>query len=256
MDHWISRVVIVASVAGALGTLFLRLDGWLTVVLDFSLRGYLMFAGAVMAHEGVHGHLGRTKAANFWWARVALVPALVPYTNFRKTHRMHHAHTNDPALDPDLFARPRRPWEVPFRALGMPHHWYFWLRARGQLRRVDLIDLVANYAGLLAVHGTLLVLVGPFRYATGVLPALVIVSVLLWYPFAIKTHEGWSRGAPETRSHNYHGPFLYWFSLGLSVHRAHHLDQKLSWRSLRAHVSAAPGRRGLLPSPMRDIRAG
>jgi fatty acid desaturase len=80
------------------------------------------------------------------------------------------------------------------------------------------------------------------------------VSLLLWYPFAIKTHEGWSQGAPETRSHNYHGRFLYWFSFGLSAHRSHHLDQTLNWMDLRAHVSAAPGRRSLLPSPLRDIR--
>ena len=83
-------------------------------------------------------------------------------------------------------------------------------------------------------------------------PPLVLVSLLLWYPFAVQTHEGFSTGAAELRSHNYYGLFMYWFSLGLSMHREHHLQPKLSWIELRRYVQSAPRRRWWWPQ--RDIR--
>jgi fatty acid desaturase len=250
----IGRGLIVALNLACLGSLFWQPTGVLALAADVVLRAYLMFLGTVMAHEATHGHMGATRAVNFWWGRLALVPAGVPYTNFRKTHNLHHAHTNDPELDPDHFARPRRPWEIPLRALLMPHQWFFWLRARGRAGRAHVTDLLLNYAGLAAVYGAIAAVVGPARVLAALLPAQLLVSVLLWYPFAIRTHEGWSQGAPETRSHDYYGRFLYWFSLGLSLHRVHHLRPQLTWLELRTHVRSAPGGRTWL-TLARDVRA-
>jgi fatty acid desaturase len=71
-------------------------------------------------------------------------------------------------------------------------------------------------------------------------PALFLVSLLLWHPFAFKTHEGFSTGADELRSHNYYGRFMYWFSFGLSAHRTHHQAPRLTWLELRRFVEADP----------------
>ncbi len=251
--YWVSRGIVVAVVAGALGTLLWRPDGWLLATLDVLLRAYLMFLGTVMAHEGVHGHLGRTRAANFGWGRLALLPTMVPFTNFRKTHHLHHAHTNDPDQDPDHFMNCRRLWEVPLRALAMPHQWFFWLRRRGHMPRSDVADLALNSAGIFAVYGLLLWQLGWTRLLAGMAPPLVLVSVLLWYPFALKTHEGFSMGSAEARSHDYFGAPMYWLSLGLSVHRVHHQRPGLSWVELRRHVQEPPGR-GLLRWVRRDVR--
>jgi hypothetical protein len=188
------------------------------------------------------------------WGRIALIPSLVPFTNFRRTHHLHHAHTNEPDSDPDLFMKSRHPIEIPFRALAMPHQWYFWLKRRNLIDRKHRKDLYVNYAVIVCVFAIALWAVGPARLALGVLPALVLVSILLWYPFALKTHEGHSVGSSETRSHDYYGHFLYWFSLGLSVHRVHHEKPHLSWIELKSYVRPAPGGSwgGLLPR--RDIR--
>jgi len=97
--------------------------------------------------------------------------------------------------------------------------------------------------------------VGASRLFWGMVPALVLVSVLLWYPFAVQTHEGFSTGAAELRSHNYYGRFMYWFSLGLGMHREHHRQPKVSWIELKEYVEDAPVRSGkLLRFPRRDIR--
>ena len=223
-------------------------------ILDILGRTYLMFLGTVMAHEASHGHLGRGAAANLWWGRLALLPVMVPYANFRKTHPLHHAYTNDPERDPDHFVRPGRFWEIPLRAMTLPHQWFVWLKRHDRIGRRHVRELIVEYALVAAVHVPLAVLVGPARYLGGVVPALVLVSLLLWYPFAIKTHEGWSLARPEARSHDYYGRFMYWFSAGLSLHRAHHMHPELTWLELRAHVESTPADRARW-LPQRNVRS-
>ncbi len=236
-----------------MGGLFLvPTSGWLYAI-DILVRTWLVFLGTVMAHEGSHGHLGRSRAANLWWGRVALVPSMVPYANFRKTHLDHHRYTNLEDRDPDLFIKPRSEWEIPLRAVLMPHHWFFWLRSRGRLGREHARDLLLNYAGIAACYLPVLVVAGPGRLLWGMLPVLILVSLLLWYPFAYLTHEGFSRGSAAARSHDYFGLPAYWFSFGLSMHRVHHMFPQLAWIELLQFVrKAAPGSRSWLPR--RDIR--
>lgn len=252
--YYLSRCIICLTVLLSIGSLFIPLSNPLLMLVDNLLRTYLIFIGTVMAHESVHGHLGRTKAANFWWGRIALLPSMVPFTNFRKTHQLHHAHTNLPDLDPDHFMKSSNFLELFARALAMPHHWFFWLRKRGWLKRHDLLELTLNYVLIVVIYSVVFAVAGPARLLWGMVPPLVLVSLLLWYPFAVQTHEGFSTGSAVSRSHNYYGRFMYWFSLGLSMHRVHHLQPKLSWIELRPYVEGVPP--GLSRwFPQRDIQA-
>ena len=251
--YHLSRTIICAVVLLSIGTLFIPTPSVLFMTVDILLRTYLVFVGTVLAHEGVHGHLGRTRAANFWWGRIALLPSMVPFTNFRRTHQLHHAYTNLPEQDPDHFMKSRNFFELCLRALAMPHQWFFWLRRHGRLKRSDVIELFFNYLGIAVVYAIVLWFAGPARLFWGMTPALMLVSLLLWYPFAVQTHEGFSTGAAEARSHNYYGRFMYWFSLGLSMHRQHHLQPKLSWLELRPFVEPAPPELSKW-RPQRDIR--
>jgi fatty acid desaturase len=181
---------------------------------------------------------------------------MVPYVNFRKTHRMHHARTNIPGEDPDHFIKPDHWWEVPFRSVAIPHYWLKWLSKRGWFTRRDAIELAINYVAFISIYSAIATQVGVLRIVASAGPALFLVSMLLWYPFAVRTHDGFSLGTPEERSHNYYGHFAYWFSLGLSMHRAHHMKPGLAWIQLLPYVERAPG--GLfarLPF-RRDIRTG
>jgi len=252
----LSRSIICAVVLLSIGTLFLHPSGILQYSADVLLRTYLIFLGTVMAHEGVHSHLGPTRASNFRWGRFALIPSMVPFTNFRKTHHLHHAYTNIPGKDPDHFMKASNKLEIVLRAVAMPHQWFFWLWRRRAIRQKDLIELGLNYCLIFAVYGAILLFVAPARLFWGMAPALVLVSVLLWYPFAVQTHEGFSTGAAELRSHNYYGRFMFWFSLGLATHRQHHLQPKLAWIELKQYVPEAPERSGFLRLiPRRDIRS-
>lgn len=253
--HISSRLVICLVLGGTLGTLFWQPAGALALAMDLAVRAWLTFIGTSMAHEGTHGHLGRTRRANVWWGRLALLPTMIPFTNFSRTHHLHHLHTNDPERDPDHFMNAPT-WQLPFRALVMPHQWFFWLRRRQRIRRGDVTELALNYAGIAAVYGALAMLVGPARVLLGVLPAVAIVALILWYPFAFKTHEGFSTGAAEARSHNYYGKAMFWLSFGLSMHREHHMTPTLAWLELYGRVQASPERGWRRLLPQRDIRAG
>ena len=250
--YYLSRTIICLTGLLSIGTLLIPISNPLLVFADILLRTYLIFVGTVMAHESVHGHLGSSRAANFWWGRIALLPSMVPFTNFRKTHRLHHAHTNLPDEDPDHFMKSRNFFELFLRALAMPHHWFFWLRRRGWVKRSDVIELTLNYIAIFSIFSVVLTFAGVVRLLWGMVPPLILVSLLLWYPFAVQTHEGFSTGPAHSRSHNYYGRFMYWFSLGLSMHRVHHVQPKLSWIELRRFVEPVP--RGLPKwRPQRDM---
>ena len=250
--RFLSRALILLLVGAGFGGLLVVPATWYGWTADLLLRTWLAFLGTVMAHEAVHGLVGATRRSNAFWGRIALLPCLVPFTNFRGTHLLHHRHTNEPGRDPDLFLKPRRLWHLPFRAVAMPHHWYFWLRQRGGLPPGHALDLLLNYLAIAGVLVLLVVAVGPARVILGMAPVCVLTSLLLWIPFAHLTHEGYSTGDPESRSHSYYGRLAYWFSLGLSMHREHHMRPHLSWIELRQFVKPDPRRRLL---PRRDIRA-
>jgi fatty acid desaturase len=111
-----------------------------------------------------------------------------------------------------------------------------------------------NYLLIAAVHLPIVLVASPSRVLLSLGPSLVLVSVLLWHPFAVQTHEGFSIGEPETRSHNYYGRFMYWFSLGLGMHRVHHFQPRLSWIELRDFVEETPTSRRWSLIPSRDVK--
>jgi fatty acid desaturase len=249
--HRLNHAIILVLAAVCLGSYFWIPSNPIEIAADILLRAYAMFLCTVMAHEGSHGHLGSTRRQNDWWGRLALLGPMVPYVSFRKTHRMHHARTNE-VDDPDLFIKPASWWEVPLRSLAIPHYWLVWLKRRGWLTREDRIELAFTYAAYISIYTAIGLYVGPARWLMGAVPALILVSLLLWYPFAVRTHEGFSLGTAEERSHNYYGHVAFWFSLGLSMHRAHHMHPRLAWIQLLPHVERAPG---WLPLPFRrDVR--
>jgi beta-carotene hydroxylase len=225
----VNRALTCTTVSLALTSYFLQPSGLILYTCDVIIRAYLHFVAGVMAHESVHGHMGNTRKANAWWGRLALFPTTVPYVTFRTTHLYHHSATNIPELDPDEFLNTRHSWEIPFRAFALPYHWVLWMWKNGRFSRRERVEYYLTYAAAALVYGVLMVFTGVGRVAIGFLLSATLHSMLLWYWFAIKTHEGYLTGAPETRSHNYQSRFLYWFSFGLSMHRLHHMKPRLAW---------------------------
>jgi len=245
----LSRFVCIAVFVLAIGSYFWQPEGALEWTLDILFRTWITFIGMVMAHDGTHGLLGKSNQANAWWGRLALIPCTVPYWIFKRAHLHHHANTNTPDKDPDCFLKPNRWYEVSFRALGMNHNWLVWLTKKGKVSRANWIEWIVHYIFIFAFYITIGSLVGYERAAWGLFGTLFVVSHVLWYPFAYYTHEGYSVGDQEERSHNYYGWGMYWFSFGLSMHRVHHQHQQLAWMEMMPFVRPNPNGwpRALLP---------
>jgi fatty acid desaturase len=232
----VNRITICSVVCAALGSYFWQPTLLVHYVIDVVVRAYLHFAAGSMGHESVHGHLGNSRSANTWWGRIALLPTTVPFVIFRKTHLHHHAATNIPEKDPDEFLNTPRSWQIPLRAWALPYHWVTWLWRHGRLTRRDRLEYAATYLAEAAIYGTIAYIAGVERLLLGLIPATALHSLVLWYGFAIKTHEGYSTGPAEKRSHNYYGRLVYWLSFGLSMHRLHHLRPQLAWLQMSAEV--------------------
>lgn len=235
----INRGLILAILVISFGQYFWSPTG-LFWIADVLFRTYLLFLCGVMGHEASHGVLANSKNGNVWWGRLSFIPIAVPNVQFRITHRYHHLHTNEENKDPDLLLKMDHWWQFPARALAMPHHWINWMKNNQLLTKAVVIELIVTYLCYGVIFGLLCYYVGWERVLYGLLPAQILNSFLLWYPFAVKTHEGHLIGEQEYRSHDYYGNFLYWFTMGLSMHRAHHMKPQLGWLQLKPYVQKGP----------------
>ena len=231
-----NRMITCATVSMALASYFWQPTRLILYAIDIVFRAYLHYVAGVMAHESVHGHLGNTRSSNDWWGRIGLLPTTVPYVTFRKTHLHHHSATNIPEMDPDEFLNTRHSWQIPFRAFALPYHWVVWMSKNGKFSRRERIEYLLHYGVIAIVYGVIAYFTSVERVLIGLLASATLHSLLLWYYFAIKTHEGYSTGEPETRSHNYKGQLVYWFSFGLSMHQLHHMQPRLAWLQMAKFV--------------------
>jgi fatty acid desaturase len=57
---------------------------------------FCWFCVAAVFHECAHQNLGANRRANIWGGRIIGTILAIPYTAFRETHMLHHAHLNTP----------------------------------------------------------------------------------------------------------------------------------------------------------------
>ena len=101
-----------SAVAWGLGNLAIWLSLWPLVVMGI-MPLWLAFPVATMSvtlaylpsHEAQHGIIAREGRPLRWLnelvGHLSLIPLAQPFRVMRHTHFEHHAHTNDPTLDPD-----------------------------------------------------------------------------------------------------------------------------------------------------------
>lgn len=97
---------------------FLNLAVWLSLWPLVMFAGFPLWAAFLIAtlnvmlsylpsHEAQHSNIAKPGHSLRWLnelvGRVSTVPLVIPYTILRMTHMKHHAHTNDPELDPDYW---------------------------------------------------------------------------------------------------------------------------------------------------------
>ena len=110
-NHYMRRVPW-GAVAWGLGNCLAFFALWPLVLLDyiplwlgFILATLSIAASYLPSHEAQHNIIAGKGKPLRWLnelvGHVSTLPLVLPYRVLRATHMEHHAHTNDPALDPD-----------------------------------------------------------------------------------------------------------------------------------------------------------
>lgn len=116
------NIVPWGAVAWAFTNLFVWLSLWPLVLLDL-LPLWLAFPIAVLncclaylpSHEAQHNIIA-SKGRPLRWlnelvGHISTIPLALPYRVMKHTHMQHHAHANDPTLDPDYSVHARNGWD-------------------------------------------------------------------------------------------------------------------------------------------------
>ncbi|MEZ5135624.1 MAG: fatty acid desaturase [Acidimicrobiales bacterium] len=187
------------------------------------------YLGFTVFHESVHRTAHPNRAVN---DALGWLPALLltfTYPVFRSCHLNHHAHTNDPATDPDHFVAKRpaalRPiWllgtAVQYRVLCYRHEW----STAGWRRAQKLFDvLIVGSLPVAALTGHLAEVLVLFWA-----PA-AIAGLVLFYAFDYLPHY------PFDSTERYHntriqpGRLRHALLLGQNYHLIHHLWVSVPW---------------------------
>lgn len=209
----------------------------LAVALN-AVCAYLQFT---VAHDAAHRAASRIGWLNELLGHVAVLVLFAPFAAFRRLHLHHHAHTNDPAEDPDF-------WVVggswPSTLLRFATTWTHYYRVYfGRLVAWDgvLLQAAGGVAVLLAAAG--------LAWRTGhlghlllywFLPAQLAVTLLAflfdYLPHRPHTERGrlrdtasivWAGGAVGSR-------LLDASFLNQNLHSLHHLFPTIPWYRYRA----------------------
>ncbi|MDX2009234.1 MAG: fatty acid desaturase [Myxococcaceae bacterium] len=124
----------------------------------FGLGLTAMTLGAYLAFTPLHDATHKAVAAKHPWlndaiGRLAVVPLFGPYLAFKFVHLEHHAHTNDPAKDPDHYSARGPKGLLPLRWMTQDLHYYaLYLRAgRPPAEVADVVISLTLLVGAVAL---------------------------------------------------------------------------------------------------------
>jgi len=88
--------------------------GEIPLWLGCLVASIILSACYLPTHEAQHGNIGRPKTSLRWLnelvGHVSVFPLIFPYRLHRAIHLKHHAHSNDPEFDPDMYMKADSIW--------------------------------------------------------------------------------------------------------------------------------------------------
>jgi beta-carotene hydroxylase len=215
--------VYAAGVAGAL-------TGVVPLWVAVPVLAVAIYTGFTVLHEAMHGVAHRSKRVAGFMGWVCGILLLIPLPLFRGVHYAHHARTNDPDRDPDLFCAWGPAILRPFTLLAGPlvYRWHFYTHRLWRDR--------AGLRTALAVDASLIVfLARAFAFGPGAWVATLWLApatlAVLWLTLAFDYLPHY----PMTQQGRYHdtricpGRVANVLLLGQNYHLVHHLWNTVPW---------------------------
>src|SRR5690606_35424009 len=142
-------------------------------------------AGFTILHEACHRAVSGDAPAMGWLdpmlGSIHAALLLYDFPTFRFLHLRHHAHTNDPALDPDYWMQRHRLPVVALLSLFVPLHYlrlYVTAASAGHVSHRDLVLALLRVGLLVAVLLTALVLAPLETFMLWLAPASVATALI------------------------------------------------------------------------------
>ena len=178
----VASLVLLVLFAGGIG---LALAGIIPLWAGSIAAFLAIHAGFTILHEACHRAISGD-APGFGWLDPLLGTAhaamlLYDFPTFRFLHLRHHAHTNDPALDPDYWMQRHSLPVVAVLALFVPLHYlrlYVKAARAGLVSRTELNVALVRIALLLAVLVTGLLLAPVETFFLWLAPASVATALI------------------------------------------------------------------------------
>jgi fatty acid desaturase len=227
--------------------LHLSLDS-IWVLITVPLYGAVLIFLFAPLHETIHFTVFKTRWLNNLVAAPIGFLLLIPFQNFRVFHYLHHRHTQNPELDPEL---------LDMRPLIREHYWWYlsglttWWQAFGTIWRhaTGLVDesyieerhrqIIINEARFhIAGYAALLLLSVLFSSTAlwwyWVLPALVGQPLLRLYLLAEHSGCDFSDNMLENSRTTYTVPWLNFLAWNMPYHAEHHYLASVPFHALPA----------------------
>lgn len=210
----------------------------MVVIPTMSVAIYVAFT---VFHESCHGIAHRNTRINalLGWFGASFFP--LPYPLFRSCHLRHHAHTNDPVLDPDFLVANKPRALMPLWFVGVVvsyrtrYYRFRWWSGRRELVQTLVVETLLISAILSSIRFGW----WPALVALWVAP-MVIAVLLLAFSFDFLPHAPHTSTSRYTDTRIVPGRFLNTVLLGQNYHLIHHLWTSIPWyRYRRAYATVS-----------------
>lgn len=212
-----------------------RYQGWLELWQGAVFNSLLLYINFTVLHEAAHGNLAcshkplKPLENLCGWISGALLT--VPFPIFRQLHLTHHAFTNHPQKDPDMWVAAHRLPSMLMRFCSIiPGYYGFIYQHYRQLPQTKKPKQRQRLSAFVLIYGGLLLwgIFGGWEFVLflWLIPAMVATSFLAfafnWLPH--HPHESLEK---YTNTRVIPGQWLNWVLLGQNYHLIHHLYPRI-----------------------------
>ena len=221
--------------------------GSLLVLLTLPLYGAVLIFLFAPLHETIHFTVFKTRALNNLVAAPIGFLLLLPFQYFRVFHIVHHRHTQNPELDPELLDMKPLRTNYAWYLSGLPTWWQslqtIWVHAtqgvnepyiEARHHAVIVTEARAHLAGYALLLLISVVFSNAFLWWYWILPALVGQPLLRL--FLLAEHSGCDFGANmlENSRTTYTVPWLNFLAWNMPYHAEHHYLASVPFHALPA----------------------
>lgn len=212
------------------------------------------YAQFTVAHDASHRGVSRRRWLNELCGYAAGIALLMPHEAFRRNHLHHHAHTNDPAQDPDFWvAGATLPRTLLRCATILQYHYYCYIFRLGRRDGVWARSWTLLGAFAVAALGAFFLGFGRAALLYWILPAQVATAALGllfdYWPHRPHTERGRLRDTAAILP-RYLDPFF----LRQNLHLVHHLFPAIPWYRYREALGALEPELRAASAPMWGMR--